>query len=211
MQQKTRHHTKEEIVMVETPQEENETFDSVDEMFKRIDEELAERDRKNPIRTHIRDWLDDRFPNGIADYRAYYALTHPWEILRHWKYLIKYAYQRVYRGWDDRAMWGIDMYLSKMIPEMTTELIKWSEGLPMSVFEGLPYEDEENYNYSEESMKIASERWNKILEEIAEGFAIYYETGGDMQYYKDEENLRKTEKFEKAFDLFRKNFGSLGD
>lgn len=194
--------------MIETPEE---SFTDIDDMFKKFHEEDLIWEKKHPLRAYIRGWLDERFPSGIADYRAYYVLLRPWKILRYWKYEIKYAWQRVYRGWDDTAMWGIDMYLSKMIPEMTRELKKWSQALPMQAFEGLPYEDEINYGYSEESMNIASERWNKVLEEIAEGFEIYYKSDSDIQYYKDEENLRKLEKFEKAFDLFRKNFGSLGD
>lgn len=196
--------------MTETPQEE--TFSSVDDMFRKFDEEDLEWKSKHPLRGYIRDWLDNRFPNGIADYRAYYTLTHPWEILRYWKQQIEYAWQRVFRGWDDRAIWAIDMYLAKTIVQMTRELKKMSvKGLPLDVFEGLPYEDERTYSYSEENEKIATERWNKILEDIAEGFEIYLETDGDMQYYDDEENVKKTEKFEKAFDLFRTNFGNLGD
>jgi hypothetical protein len=191
--------------MVETPHE------NIDDIFEKLHEEETLWNKKHFLRGYIKNWLDDRFPNGIADYRAYYALTHPWEILHHWKYQIKYAYQRINRGWDDRAMWGIDMYLSKTIPQMVRQLKKWSQVLPMESFDGLPYEDEVNCSYSEESMKIASERWDNILEEIAEGFEIYHKEGGEMLYYKDEENLRKTEKFEKAFDLFRKYFISLGD
>lgn len=194
----------------ETPEEE--IFDSVEDMFKKFDEEDLRWKNKHPVRGYIREWLDKCFPNGVAGgYRAYYILQKPWKILRYWKNQIKYAHQRVSRGWDDRAIWAVDMYLAKIIPEIMKQLKEDTYALPNQVFEGLPYENENTYSYSEESMKIASERWDKILDEIAEGFEIYYQNEGEMIYYEDEENLKKTEKYEKAFDLLRKNFGSLGD
>jgi hypothetical protein len=188
-----------------TPEEE--TFDNTEDLFEKLNSDWMTYQKKHPIST----WINNKFPNGLYDYSVTYILTHPWEILHQWKYEIKYAYQRVFRGWDDRAMWGVDMYIAKMIPGMMRQLKEWKQGLPNNVFEGLPYEDENNYSYSEESMIIASERWDKILDEIAEGFEIYYLNSGDMIYYKDEENLKKTEKYKKAFDLLRENFGSLGD
>jgi hypothetical protein len=173
---------------------------TIDSLFEELEEKEKENRRKIPFYA----WLNNKFPKGYAGYSAWFILTHPWEILRYWKRETKYAYQRAFRGWDDTAIWGIDIYLSVIIPKMVRELKKLDgRGLPQAVFDGLPYENENTYSYSEENEKIASERWNNILEEIAQGFEAY-----DEVYDLNDEAI---EKFERAFDLFRLHFGSLGD
>jgi hypothetical protein len=186
--------TKGDIKMEETPKK------TIRSLFDELDEQEKENRRRIPFYA----WLNDKFPKGYAGYSTYYIVTHPWEILRFWKREIKYAWQRAFRGWDDNAVWGIDIYLSVLIPKLVRELKTLElKGLPQAVFEGLPYENEKTYSYSEENEKIASERWNNILEEIAQGFEAYNEASN-----LDDEAIKK---FERAFDLFRLHFGSLGD
>lgn len=158
-------------------------------------------------RKNFRNWLNNKFPKGYGGYNPYYILTHPWEILREWKRQTRWAYQRVFRGWDDRAVWSMDYHLSKVIGEMVRELQDIKCGVPMGMFEGLPYENENNYSYSDESVKIAEERWDKILNDIAEGFEGYVKID-DLETYEEMERAYG-KFFDETFELFKKHYRNL--
>ena len=191
----------------ETPQEKS--YSSVDDMFKKFDEEDLQWKKKHPIRGYIRDSLDKFFPKGLADgYRAYYILQKPWKILRYWKNEVKYAHQRVFRGWDDKAVWSLNYYLAETIPPILKKLKEDKVGVPMEFFDGLPYEDENTYSYSEESMKIADERWNSVLDEIITGFEIYNELWKTSSYEEEREEYKKVER---ALELLKLHFEDLWD
>jgi hypothetical protein len=126
--------------MNDIPQDDEESLDTVEDLFADFDKKELEWKHKHPFRAYIKDWLDERFPSGIAGgYRAYYALLRPWKILRYIKYEIKYAWQRVFRGWDDKATWNLNYYLANIIPQILKELKKGKMGIPIPCFEGLPY------------------------------------------------------------------------
>ena len=143
----------------------------------------------------IVDWLNEKFPSGIADYGAYHALTHPWIIVRNWGHHIKWAWQRVFRGWDDRAVWSIDMYFAKTIAQMVRRLAKINKGYPV------------NLSMDDESLspEQCAQKWVQILTEIAEGFEDYFNRETDCF------GLTESEKFKKAFDLFREYYSNLWD
>ncbi len=71
---------------------------------------------------------------------------------------LKWAAQRVYRGWDDRVIWNIDMYLARMMPVWLRQL-KAQEGFPPLVFHGDDVDDEES-----------EKMWDEILDKMIEGF-----------------------------------------
>lgn len=191
----------------EIPQEES--YNSVDDMFKKFDEQDLRWKKKHPIRGYIRDSLDKIFPEGLADgYRAYYILQKPWKILHYYKKEIEYAYQRVFRGWDDKAVWSLDHYLAKIIPQILKKLKEDKEGTPMEFFNGLPYEDENTYSYSEESIKIADERWNAVLDEMILGFERYNKLWETSSYEEEREGYKKVER---ALELLKLHFENLWD
>jgi hypothetical protein len=173
----------------------------VEELFIELDKESK---KKN-----FRNWLDKRFPSGIAGYGATYALTRPWKILRHIEHQIEYAWQRVFRGWDDRVIWSIDYHMAVVVPEWIRTLKVRQHGIPMSMFEGLEEERFENgvIGYGDENMKIASDKWNNILDEIANGFEAYNKID-DLPY---NEREKAFEKFNEVFDLFKKYYADLWD
>jgi hypothetical protein len=175
-------------------EEAEDKYITMDEFIRRMEEENS---KKN-----FRNWFNKRF-GGYAGYNAYYLLFHPWEILLEWKRQIKYAWQRVFRGWDDRVAWDIGYYISKMLPLWLEQLRNNKHGIPMEMFDGLPYEDEINYTHSEESWKIATERWNGVLDEIISGFNAYK----NNNILEGEER----EKFNKGMALFVKHFENLWD
>jgi len=115
---------------------------------------------------------------------------------------IKYAWQRVTRGWDDTAAFSIDYHLAKLIPELVNRL-KTSGVTPISAFDGM--EADASGNYNPEQIAIARARWKKTLEEIVEGFE-QYSTSFDFGCACPYGNL---EKFEKGFALFKEHFGEL--
>jgi len=72
---------------------------------------------------------------------------------------LKWAAQRVYRGWDDRVIWSIDMYLAKMLPIWLRKQKEQKLGIPPLVLHG----DEIDIEESEKA-------WNDILDKMIEGF-----------------------------------------
>ncbi len=71
---------------------------------------------------------------------------------------LKWAVQRVFRGWDDRVIWNIDMYLARMMPVWLRQL-KAQKGFPPLVFHGDDVDIEES-----------EKMWNEILDKMIEGF-----------------------------------------
>jgi hypothetical protein len=164
-----------------------------------LDEMKEESKKKN-----LRNFINNHF-SGYAGYRSFYIITHPWEILLEWKRQIKYAWQRVVNGYDERVSWSIDWYLSEMIPKWINDLKSKEQGCPSGMFDGLPYD--ENGRYFEEDEKFAHNKWNDILDQIIIGFENYpsmSEFEHDSKEYKE-----SIQKFENGFNLFREWFSAL--
>ena len=70
-------------------------FISWDDFTKKMEEEDS---KKN-----FRNWFNKHF-KPYASYNAYYILTHPQQILKEWQCQIKWGWQRLFRGWDDRVI-----------------------------------------------------------------------------------------------------------
>jgi hypothetical protein len=85
-------------------------------------------------------------------------------------YSAKYAWQRLTRGWDDRAAWSIDWWLDDKMPAMLRKLKEDKHGIPGTMFEGLPTENDDGYTHSDETFKIAEDRWDAALDKIVAAF-----------------------------------------
>jgi len=82
-------------------------------------------------------FLDD----VIADLDAY-AAAHPWRqrFRRLWfrvkhapgnaRNQIRWAWQRVFRGWDDRAIWSLDTWLARTLGAQLQEMARIAHGWP---------------------------------------------------------------------------------
>jgi hypothetical protein len=152
-------------------------------------------------------WLDKLFPKSIAHYRSSYALLHPWIIAEYWIEEIKYAWQRVFRGWDDRVVWSIDWYLANTIPKWLQMLKEKKHGVPGMMFEKTDYIGED-YEIPEEIFNKRNEEYNAILDEIIEGFVAYQ----NMSDIYDREKLDPLQqKFDKGMKLFVKWFNTFWD
>jgi len=132
-------------------------------------------------------------------YNWKYLIAHPWKIAGYCWAEIRFAWQRVFRGWDDRAVWSIDYYLAKLIPELVLELKENKIGYPARL---LP--DDIGDDWSEEQSKKAKEKWDSVLDEIAEGFQYYSDSICDWGDQKEID-----EKLKASMDLLAEYFGAL--
>jgi hypothetical protein len=124
--------------------------------------------------------IDDVFgdPHNNPDpirTRVYWAVRRFW--VNHWLcnpskvvFDVKCAYQRVVRGWDDRAVWSVDYWLDDMMPAILRKLKEDKHGVPMSVFPTDAEYIDEDGNPTESAMDIASARWDEALDKMIAGF-----------------------------------------
>ena len=97
---------------------------------------------------------------------------HWWDWLEHWWHIYfwnwfseipnntKWFFQRGKRGWSNSDVWEMNYYLTKIILEMLTKLQRIKSGYPSTCNEKTG-----EWGYDEE-------RWNKILQEMIDGFTI---------------------------------------
>ena len=125
---------------------------------------------------------------------------------------IKYFWQRGKRGYSDRDLWNFGDYLGDIIPPALRELTKRHCGCPADL-------------YDRKKVNNECHKWEKVLEEIAQGFEAANEIESSLgcSYKKElkdgaityKYNQKKakllTEKFNRGMDLFKKYFFNLWD
>ena len=155
----------------------------------------------------FRQWFDNIFPSsGFAGYSPFYAFTHPHKIIGFCFYEIKFAWQRVFRGWDDRVIWSVDTYLTENVPLWLKELQNVQiGGVPFEFFE-----NREKIEYSNEEHKVAKENWNRELQIMIDGFTASKKIQ-DCEWDTNEERQKLIETFEKGMKSFTDNYFSLWD
>ena len=122
-------------------------------------------------------------------YNNKYMLLHPWYYIRDIYYSLKWAWQRVYRGWDDRVPWGIDFYLCSIMPAAINILIKHREGTPPG---------------------FTADEWVKTLIKIRDGFIAGYDIMVvNYDYEIDGERKKLFDKAYEGLELFSKHFFNL--
>lgn len=96
---------------------------------------------------------------GLYGYRLRYKYKNIPQIFRN----IKYAYQRITRGWCDQDIWNMNIYLSELLPSMLEDLAKNHYGHPST---------EEFYDEQakQEGFEDGHDKWTKTLEEMAYHF-----------------------------------------
>ena len=127
-------------------------------------------------------------------------------MFRNWMSEIKWAWQRVFRGWDDRVIWGINYYLCEMMPVWLGEL-KRTAGTNICYFDfdkdGLPIDDEEG-------VTKARGRQDTNLNLMINGFVAYKKLDSlDYDYSEDDAKERLEKERDVGLDLFREHFASL--
>lgn len=82
---------------------------------------------------------------------------------------IRWAWQRVFRGWDDRVVWSIDYWLDPIMPDILSRYKKVNHGTPMSMFDEFGLMNGKT-EFSDEEHNMANEKWNFIIDRIIDGF-----------------------------------------
>lgn len=103
---------------------------------------------------------------------------------------IKYAYQRVVRGYDDKMFWNLDEQLGKIISEVTLRMADKARGYP----DGL-----------------TPEKWELILNDISLGFGSYLEMRSGWYDFQDKEFKRLDKNFKRGLKLFTRYYTNLWD
>lgn len=137
-----------------------------------------------------------------GDWRWY--IRHPGEFFSViWSGLV-WAWQRVFRGWDDRVIWAIDQHLSEVVPEWLEAIHSRKYGIPGACFEDITDD-------SPEAMKAAEEKWDSIISDMIAGF----EAANTMivrWYMLSEEKHKELEEIRlKGMNLFVEYYFSLWD
>ena len=161
-----------------------------------------------------------------------YYLFRPWRFIEATLKNIKYARQRVIRGWSDRDTWNLDSYLLEILPEMINYLREHTHGYP-GEYNGFPTpESWDNYLKEEIILPLqnAREEQTTQINEYDEEFHSYsinfvkQENGFVTLEFTEPEGLRKKwferekeinewrqKELERAFAAMAKHFYSLWD
>ena len=89
-------------------------------------------------------------------------------------YEIKYAFQRVFRGYDDTVGWNLESHLADLINKVTLDMAENSSGYPNGLTE---------------------KKWKEILQQISFGFGSYLEMRSGVYLIKDVEYKRLNKEF----------------
>lgn len=139
-----------------------------------------------------------------------------------WKSEIIWAWQRVFRGYDDRITWGLNDWLNENLPKILRKMKSFVHGYPSTPFK-------KKIKNDIDSIK----EWKNILEQMAKGFESA-EKISDKEYMKkiklkkarkdmfgqdsyidykfDKKYYNKLYKeFEKGIDLFKRWYFNLWD
>jgi hypothetical protein len=153
----------------------------------------------------------DRFvPDGFDGYNLSFFITKPWEFPKSCYRHAKWAWQRVFRGWDDRVTWSLDSYLSEMIPQWLEHLKATSSGVPMDFYEEKDWTNPSS-EITETEMELAVKKFNSTLDEMSEGFLAYKRIQEESLWTNNPEYEGLNNKFNKGMELFVKYFSDLWD
>lgn len=148
-------------------------------------------------------WLN----GGWSSYSRKYLITHPWELAGCIGREIKYAYQRVFRGWDDRVIWSIDTYLNEKLVVWLKVLKEQKHGVPSEFFS-----ERYDYNTTDEDFKVAEGLWNAELDKMILGFESNSKLQDFSRWSEKKEELGLLEKqFQDGMVAFVKHYNSLWD
>lgn len=110
---------------------------------------------------------------------------------------LKWFWQRLTRGWDDREVWNLDHTFAEWIVPRLELLKKTKHGIPQSCF---PNRD---FDYIEDEFSFANLAWEKVMDDMIAGFRRKAHSDGDVEFGKDA--------YDRAKGLFAKHLDDLWD
>ena len=168
---------------------EHETFELIEDMFTKWDEENEK-------------WYNKYFV--IPFHTFIYAIME-------FPSKVKWFYQRGSRGWSDRSAWSIDTWLVNNLIPMLERLKKDKHGTPALMYRKKDGVDKGG-NPTGNADWLANNRWNNVLNEILYGLKCAKKIQ-DLDYdYKDKELTKRLIKSsQRSFELIGKYLFSLWD
>lgn len=111
-------------------------------------------------------------------YRWSYYLTDPLGFFNEVSRMLKYAFQRAYRGWDDSVSWGVSHHLIRFMPDWIEQMKQYGNGFPAHLhYDDCDEECRRNILMASHALVGGDEekdplliKWHGILDEIADGF-----------------------------------------
>lgn len=172
------------------------------------DELLAE--LHNTKRSHLRIWVDDKLFKGesLFGYSPFYIIIRPWKLIEEIYYVVKWGFQRMFRGWDDRVIWSIAWHLAENMPKWLAKLKKYKHGVPMVCYRDEDY-NKETGAFTEGAGERAEKCYNDILDKISLGFQAYITL--DTTLYDSPEYKKLLKQKKEGLALFIKYFDDLWD
>jgi hypothetical protein len=156
----------------------------------------------------ILDLLNKKCPDGLYGYKIRYIATHPSIIILYYFNYIKWMYQRVRYGYDDRAHWDIAYYLSDVAIKLINSFNDNKTGIPINLLHGAEYDGE--YEYTQKQIDNMKAEWTKILTDITKGFESAVKIN-NYEYSSDDEYKELEKIFDNGFELLHKYFFDLYD
>jgi hypothetical protein len=178
--------------------------ESMEDAGNSIDDLFADLAKREENRFFLFKFIDRLFPSTLG-YRTSYIIFRPFKVISEIGIRIKWANQRVFRGWDDRAIWSIDFHIAN-------QMVQWLDVLLEEPYVGAPamYMPEECFyddDIGEYAFKYYAELYRWDLRQMRKGFESY----SLMPYleYSSPEYLQSKKDFERGMELFKKLYVTL--
>lgn len=110
-------------------------------------------------------------------------------------YHVKWAWQRVFRGYDDRAEWGLCSYITDIALPVLRYLKEEKNGIPFIEY------------MQKKSFKSQEKEWKKIISKMIRAFELLKEEDDGTMYYLDVKKYNK--EIQEGLALFAKYYQSL--
>lgn len=120
-----------------------------------------------------------------------------------------WALHRARYGWAVPDTWSFDYYLADVIIGGLKHLKENKSGIPSNLLYGKKMEFGDEGPKEKYTMEQAEKRWNKIIDQIVEGFEAHKEINDGYPSTADRKDLEK--KFDKGMKLFAKYYGNFWD
>lgn len=146
-------------------------------------------------------------PERLGYYKTSHVITHPWLLAEYITDQLRFAWQRVFRGWDDRVLSGIDLYLANKIPEWLEELKK-SNGISLVYFD-LNDWDRTKQDWKGGAKEKAYFKRDNVINEIIDGFIAYEELLNLLPQTNEPTYKYLNKKFRRAIELLGEYFDSF--
>lgn len=140
-----------------------ERFETIDDMFEAMDERW---EKKHPFLNWFDNMMYEKFGESkwfYFGYSPHVLLIDQRSILKQLSYEIKWAWQRVVDGVDERASWGVCYWLNETMPKVLRRSILNRHGVPITF-----YNNPEDT--STESQTEAIRRYEKVMLDLLKGF-----------------------------------------